>query len=213
MGEPFVVTDPSEAAAVANKFREYIQTPLLTDVQVKSVGFDTYDVSPVQQPDLLAQRPIVVFGKWRGPITGTVELHGKSARGDYASSFDVSQVQPEESNRALVYLWARSRIAELSDYGFGEPADDAVKEITSLGVKYSLLTQYTSFIAVLEKVRNTNGAAEAVQQPLPLPVGVNDLAVGSEPDLIWLAALGALLGLFAIGYKRRRSQSHLASAK
>ena len=206
MGEPFVVTDPSEAAAVANKFREYIQTPLLTDVQVKSVGFDTYDVSPVQQPDLLAQRPIIVFGKWRGPITGLIELHGKSARGDYASSFDVSQVQPEESNRALLYLWARSRIAELSDYGFGQPADDAVKEITSLGLKYSLLTQYTSFIAVLEKVRNANGAAEDVQQPLPLPVGVNDLAVGSEPDLVWLAALGALLGLFAIGYKRRRSQ-------
>src|SRR5205085_12431222 len=91
-------------------------------------------------------------------------------------------------------------------------SDDAVKEITSLGLKYSLLTQYTSFVAVLEKVRNTNGA-EDVQQPLPLPVGVNDLAVGSEPDLIWLAALGVLLGLFAIGYRRWRSHSHLASMK
>jgi Ca-activated chloride channel family protein len=211
MGEPFIVTDPSEAAGVANKFREYIQTPLLTDVQVKAVGFETYDVSPVQQPDLLAQRPIIVFGKWRGPISGTIELHGKSARGDYASSFDVSQVQPEESNRALRYLWARSRIAEVSDYGFGEPSDDAVKEITSLGLKYSLLTQYTSFVAVLEKVRNTNGA-EDVQQPLPLPVGVNDLAVGSEPDLIWLVGLGVLLGLCAIGYRRWRSHSHLVSA-
>jgi Ca-activated chloride channel homolog len=211
MGEPFIVTDPSEAPGVANKFREYIQTPLLTDVQVKPTGFDTYDVSPVQQPDLLAQRPIIVFGKWRGPVSGTIELHGKTARGDYASSFDVSQVQPEESNRALRYLWARSRIAEVSDYGFGQPSDEAVKEITSLGLKYSLLTQYTSFVAVLEKVRNTNGA-EDVQQPLPLPVGVNDLAVGSEPDLIWLAALGVVLGLLAIGYRRWRSRAHPASA-
>jgi Ca-activated chloride channel family protein len=211
MGEPFIVTDPSEAPGVANKFREYIQTPLLTDVQVKPTGFDTYDVSPVQQPDLLAQRPIIVFGKWRGPVSGTIELHGKTARGDYASSFDVSQVQPDESNRALRYLWARSRIAEVSDYGFGQPSDEAVKEITSLGLKYSLLTQYTSFVAVLEKVRNTNGAAD-VQQPLPLPVGVNDLAVGSEPDLIWLAALGVVLGLFAIGYRRWRSREHPASA-
>ncbi len=213
MGEPFIVSNPSEAATIAGKFREYIQTPLLTDVQVKSIGFDTYDVSPVPQPDLLAQRPIIVFGKWRGPLSGTIELHGKGGRGDYASSFDVSQVQPEENNRALRYLWARSRIAELSDYGFGEPSDDAVKEITSLGLKYSLLTQYTSFVAVMEKVRNTSGGADDVEQPLPLPVGVSDLAVGSEPELIWLAALGALLGLFGIGYKRWRSHYHLASAR
>ena len=130
-----------------------------------------------------------------------------------ALRFDLSQVQAEDSNRALRYLWARSRIAELSDYGFGEPADHAVKEMTSLGLKYSLLTQYTSFVAVLEKVRNTNGAAEDVEQPLPLPVGVNDLAVGSEPELIWLAALGALNGLLAIGYGRWRFNSHLASAR
>jgi Ca-activated chloride channel family protein len=129
-----------------------------------------------------------------------------------ALRFDLSQVQAEDSNRALRYLWARSRIAEVSDYGFGEPSDDAVKEITSLGLKYSLLTQYTSFVAVLEKVRNTGGA-EDVQQALPLPVGVNDLAVGSEPDLIWLAALGVLLGLFAIGYRRWSSRSQLASAR
>src|SRR5262245_47629388 len=34
MGEPFVVTTEAEAPAVAAKFREYIQTPLLTDIQV-----------------------------------------------------------------------------------------------------------------------------------------------------------------------------------
>ena len=67
---------------------------------------------------------------------------------------DVAGVQPDEANRALRYLWARSRIAELSDYGSRNLAADKVKEITSLGLKYSLLTQYTSFIAVREEVRN-----------------------------------------------------------
>jgi Ca-activated chloride channel family protein len=204
MGEPFIVSDPAEAPAVAERFREYIQTPLLTDVQVRAVGFETYDVSPVQLPDLLAQRPIIVFGKWRGSPTGTFELTGKSGHGAYHSSFDVSQVQPDESNRALRYLWARSRIADLSDYGFGEPSDDAVKEITALGLKYNLLTQYTSFVAVLEKIRNTNGGADNVDQPLPLPVGVSDLAVGSEPELIWLIVVAALLGLTMIVGKRWR---------
>jgi len=37
-----------------------------------------------------------------------------------------------------------------------------------------------------------------VDQPLPLPVGVSDLAVGSEPELVWLLAASLLMALVAI---------------
>lgn len=211
MGEPFIVTQESEAAAIATRFREYIETPLLTDIQVRSIGFDTYDVHPVQLPDLLAQRPVVLFGKWRGPVTGTFELHGKTGRGDYSTSLDVTGVQPDEANRALRYLWARSRIAELSDYGSRSVSAERVKDITSLGLKYNLLTQYTSFIAVREEVRNPLGGAQDVKQPLPLPLGISDLAIGegteegSEPELVWLITALLALGLIMIFRSRRRS--------
>jgi Ca-activated chloride channel family protein len=213
MGEPFIVTQESEAPAIAAKFREYIQTPLLTDIQIRSIGFETYDVHPAQLPDLLAQRPVILFGKWRGPIGGTFELHGKTGRGDYVTRLDVAGVQPDEANRALRSLWARSRIAELSDYGARNLADEKVKEITSLGLKYSLLTRYTSFIAVREQVRNTEGSAKDVDQPLPLPLGVSDLAVGegtesgSEPELVWLMTASLLIALFMKIRGRRRSVS------
>ena len=209
MGEPFIVTEESEAPAIAAKFREYIQSPLLTDIQIRPVGFDTYDVHPAQLPDLLAQRPVILFGKWRGPVTGTFELHGKTGRGDYLTSLDVAGVQPNEANRALRYLWARSRIAELSDYGSRNVSADRVKDITSLGLKYNLLTQYTSFIAVREEIRNPLGPAHDVNQPLPLPLGVSDLAVGegtevgSEPELVWLISLSLLLALIMILRGRR----------
>ena len=209
MGEPFIVTQASEAAAIASKFREYIQTPVLTNMQVKTVGFDTYDVHPAQLPDLLAYRPVILFGKWRGPVTGTFELHGKSGRGDYVSSLNITGVQPEETNRALRYLWARSRIAELSDYGSGNVSPERVKDITALGLKYNLLTQYTSFIAVRELVVNPTGDAKDVKQPLPLPLGVSDLAVGegtevgSEPELVWLMIGSLLLTLIMIVRSRR----------
>jgi Ca-activated chloride channel family protein len=212
MGEPFIVTQESEASAIAGKFREYIQTPLLTDIQIRTFGFDTYDVHPVHLPDLLAQRPVILFGKWRGPVSGTFELHGKTGRGDYVTDLDVAGVQPDESNRALRFLWARSRIAELSDYGAGNLAADKVKEVTALGLKYSLLTQYTSFIAVREEVRNHSGSAQDVTQPLPLPLGVSDLAVGrgtesgTEPELIWLVTASLLIAMLMIFRGRRRSR-------
>ncbi len=210
MGEPFVVTKEDEAAGIAAKFREYIQTPVLTDIKIRSVGFDTYDVHPAHFPDLLAQRPVILFGKWRGPVTGTFELTGKTGRGDYVTHLDVASSQPDESNRALRYLWARSRIAELSDYGAGSIGADDVKEITALGLKYSLLTKYTSFIAVLEQVRNPLGSAQDVKQPSPLPLGVSDLAVGgdtengTEPELVWLISAMLLMGLIMIWRQRFR---------
>lgn len=212
MGEPFIVTQESEAPVIGAKFREYIQTPLLTDIEIRSNGFQTYDVHPVHLPDLLAQRPVILFGKWRGPVTGTFELRGKTGRGDYMTSLEVGSVQPDEGNRALRYLWARSRIAELSDYGARNLAEDKAREITSLGLKYSLLTRYTSFIAVLEEVRNPLGEAKNVNQPLPLPLGVSDLAVGggteagSEPELVWLISASLLLALIMLIRSRRRRQ-------
>jgi len=209
MGEPFIVENESQAEAMANKFREYIQTPVLTNIQIRSNGFDTYDVNPVHFPDLLAQRPLILFGKWRGPITGSFELTGKSGIGDYVSRLDITGLQPEESNRALRYLWARSLIAELSDYGSPNVRDDRAKDITSLGLKYNLLTQYTSFIAVREVVTNGLEPAKDINQPLPLPIRVSDMAVGgteagSEPELVWLVVGSLLLALIMIFRTRRR---------
>ena len=62
------------------------------------------------------------------------------------------------------------------------------------------MTRYTSFIAVQEIVRRTTDDAADVDQPLPLPQGVPNSAVGvtsgSEPELLWIAAIGtALLGV------------------
>lgn len=209
MGEPFIVTEETEAQGIAAKFREYIQTPVLTDIQVRSIGFETYDVNPFRFPDLFAQRPIVLFGKWRGPVAGTIELTGKTGLGNFTSSFDVASSQPNEGNSALRYLWARSRIAELSDYGSSDLSEDSIKAITALGLKYNLLTRYTSFIAVREVVTNPTGTADDVKQPLPLPMRVSDLAVGggpevgSEPELVWLA-MGSLLLATIMILRRKR---------
>ncbi|HKG48476.1 MAG TPA: VIT and VWA domain-containing protein [Pyrinomonadaceae bacterium] len=209
MGEPFIVTEESAAEGVAEKFREYIQTPVLTDIKVRSIGFDTYDVNPMRFPDLFAQRPIILFGKWRGPVAGTIELTGKTGRGEYVSRLDVAGAQPDEGNSALRYLWARTRIAELSDYGSSDVSEESVTEITRLGLKYNLLTRYTSFIAVREVVTNPAGSAQDVKQPLPMPLRVSDLAVGggtevgSEPELVWLVVGSLLLATIMILRRRR----------
>ncbi len=179
MGEPFVITKPEEAEAAAEKFRAYIQSPVLSRVRVEFSGFDAYDVEPPSVPDVLAERPVVVFGKWRGPRQGNITVRGISGDRKYEKTVKVGEAKPLEGTSALRYLWARHRIAVLGDYENLRHNDERGKEITSLGISYNLLTAYTSFVAIDSEVRRTHGDVTTVQQPLPLPQGVSDLAVGA----------------------------------
>ena len=93
----------------------------------------------------------------------------------------------------------------MGDYTLVSRSDDAAKQITALGLRYNLLTDYTSFIAVDKLVRNPGGVSQAVNQPSPLPEGVSELAVGEapatpEPEFALLAALAGGL----TGWMRRR---------
>jgi Ca-activated chloride channel family protein len=199
LGDPFIVTAPAEAVEAASRLRRYIDSPVLTGIDLTFSGFDVYDVEPRKIPDLFASRPIVVFGKWRGSRAGSIEISGKTGAGAYQTSIAVVPESSDVRHAALRHLWARTRIADLSDFGPRVPSEQRVAEITSLGLAYGLLTRYTSFVAVHEIVRRTTEGADDVDQPLPLPAGVSDRAVGvtggAEPELVWMSAVAlAFLG-------------------
>jgi Ca-activated chloride channel family protein len=203
-GEPFVVTNPSEAPAAAERFRRYIEAPVLTNISVSYAGFDAYDIEPVGIHDLFANRPVIVMGKWRGAPQGVVKVSGAGGHGLYTQTFYVAKTQPAETNSPLRYLWARKRISRLSDFNFNG-AHENKDEVVSLGLTYNLLTAYTSFIAVSEVIRNP-GDSEDVDQPLPLPLHVSNLAVGMasvpEPELVLLLAMAAAMMLMGALYKK-----------
>ena len=178
MGEPFVIAKPDEARAQAETFRKLIQSPVLTQVQLDIRGFEAYDVEPPAIPDVLAERPVIVFGKWRGRAKGTLSISGIAGEGRFADTLEVDTVKPSPSNAALRYLWARQRIALLSDYNRLRSSDSRIRELTDLGLRYNLLTACTSFVAVDSEARNAGGTPAMVKQPLPLPQGVSDSAVG-----------------------------------
>ncbi len=206
-GEPFVVTRPSETAEMAARFQRYVHAPLLSGVRIAAEGFAMYDLEPQTVADLFAGRPLVVSGKWRGKAEGSIRITGKGAAGPYDKVVQVSAFRPQTLHEPLARLWARSRVARLLDQNGPELRD----EITRLGLSYGLLTPYTSFVAVLEEIRNQGGARE-VDQPLPLPQGVSNLAVGGgyrsvpEPGLMALVS-AALLALVAAGIFRRRKHA------
>jgi len=179
MGEPFVITKPEEAAAKADAFRKLIQTPVLTDIKVDFGKFSAYEIEPESIPDVLAERPVIVFGKWRGDAQGKITLRGISGNKEWKRVISTGEVKTSEDNAALRYLWARHRIKLLSDYNMLRHDDERVTEVTNLGLTYNLLTAYTSFVAVDKEMRNKDGKLSVIKQSLPLPQGVSDYAVGN----------------------------------
>jgi Ca-activated chloride channel family protein len=189
MGEPFVVLNQDGAEAEAARFRKYIEYPVLTNIDVDIADFGTYDVEPPSVPDVFAERPVILFGKYEGILKGSINISGTTGNQSHIDNIDVSQYLADTTNVALRYLWARHKIQLLDDYSRVPSGDwnneqaykDSIKNVvTELGLKYNLLTQYTSFVAVDSIVRADSGSAVTVKQPLPLPEGVPDEAISDS---------------------------------
>ena len=213
MGEPFVVTNANEAAEQAQRFHRMIASPVLTNITATFENFDVYDIEPTALPDVLGERPVIIYGKWRGQPTGNIIIEGHNAAGAYRHSIPVAG-QASRDTSALRYLWARSRITSLTDKETLIGRNMHQDQITSLGLKYNLLTPYTSFIAVDRIVRNTTPTqTAAVNQPSPMPENVQDSAIGSEvpstPEpATWGAMIlvGSMLAMLARHQRRRKDK-------
>ena len=178
--EPLFVMDQSEATAKAEKFRQFISAPVLTDVNIDWGGLDVYDVFPTKINDVLAERPVVVTGKYRGAAKGEIKLTGVSGKENYTAKYAAANASIGEQNAGIKYLWARNKIRLLDDYINLEENDAQIEKVTQLGLKYNLLTKYTSFVAVDEHEIVSNGDPQQVDQPLPLPQGVPNSAIGQS---------------------------------
>ena len=181
MGEPFVVLGPPKAKAQAQRLRAIIEAPVMTEIELAFDGFEVSEMQPAPRkiPDLMARRPIVVFGKYRGAPKGTITLTGRSG-GERAikQTLAVATASTGARNAPLATLWARKWVGTLEDQVALGGGKDVEEAITQLGLEHKLLTAYTSFVAVDHQGGKQQGKAETVRQPLPMPQGVPDSAVG-----------------------------------
>lgn len=184
-GLPFIITNKKEAAPIADRFRKYIQTPVLSNISVDYKGLDVYDLNYEKFPDLLSERPLVITGKYRGDAKGQIVVKGYSGKRRITQKIKIDEAQLSDDHNAIRYLWAREKIGLLDDYDNYQNNDESAKAaVTSLGLKYNLMTAYTSFVAIEKIVRRVDDQeVVSVKQALPLPEGVSEYAVGADFDL------------------------------
>ncbi|MGH8445374.1 MAG: VWA domain-containing protein, partial [Solimonas sp.] len=221
--------DPSEdGATVAAELSERLQSPVLTDVTVDWGGLQPTEVYPARIPDLFAGQSLRIAARYAKPGRYLVQVRGRS--GGRATTLMVPVELPDGTAgaSAVALVWARAAIAEamremsLPPAMFrelrGQAPDIAAlqRRVTQLGLDHALVTRWTSFVAVSERIYNAHpGDAKDADVPLPQVAGVSERAYApaatpftgaAGPEAPAWAGFFAL-ALLAAGFLRRQARA------
>jgi Ca-activated chloride channel family protein len=177
-GEVEYVGLNDDGSAAARRFHERVQSPLLTDIKLEWVGMRVDEVYPQRIPDLFSAKPVVISGRYTGAQKGTLRLRGKLGGRDFVRDIAVNLPANQPSNEPLAPLWARAKVEHLTAQDYTgmfrqTPRPEIENAITQLGLDYRIMTQYTSLVAVEERVVNEGGQSRRVVVPVEMPEGVS----------------------------------------
>ncbi len=143
--------------------------PYMTDVQVDWGGLAVEELTPGTIPDVYAGQPLLVTGRYRRPGTAVVKVSATTAGQRVTIPISVT-LPPINNFEPVASLWARRKIETLMAVA---DEQDVRKPVTELGLRFHLVTEYTSFVAVDRTRVVSNGVIRVVEQPSVVPEGVN----------------------------------------
>jgi Ca-activated chloride channel family protein len=90
----------------------------------------------------------------------------------------ISDNSPLRSGSSIAKLWARSMVDEVARTDYlamqrGDGKSKAAQQITRLGLAFGIMTQYTSFVAVENRVVNVGGKQRTIRVPVEMADGVS----------------------------------------
>jgi TonB family protein len=192
-GEVEYVALTDDGSTAARRFHERIRNPLLTDVSIDWNGLPVADVYPQKIKDLFSAKPVVVHGRYTRGMTGTIRLRGKVGGQDFVREIPVNLPEAEAQNDVLATLWARQKIDDLMFANWDAASEETrvtpqlKAAVTKIGLDYRLLTEFTSFVAVEEKIVNYRGKPRKVRVPVYAPAGT----VFDEEEVISVSGSGS----------------------
>jgi Ca-activated chloride channel family protein len=124
-----------------------LRYPALVNLQFGEMPVTLSQTYPSQLPDLFYGEELVVFGRYRGQGHGNVVITGE--RNGRRERLVVPAAFPSSTgdNDFIPRLWAARQIGELTRQIRLEGASQAlVAQVRELGLRYGILTEYTSYL-------------------------------------------------------------------
>ncbi|MDA8137440.1 MAG: VIT domain-containing protein [Desulfobacteraceae bacterium] len=176
------IANEDNAAEMAKRFAAKISFPIMTDLALDWGQLKVKDLIPEPLPDLYADRPLVLIGRYEKAGGAKVKLSGNIMGSKVVTEFDLTLPETDKSHDSLPVLWARARIRQLENKEVGNISNATKDKITEIGLNYQLVTDYTSFIAVERDIPGDLSKTLKTQPVLlAIPEGMEHLFDGSAP--------------------------------
>jgi TonB family protein len=178
-GTTVYVTAREQPTAAVDTFFRLVDHPVMTDITIDWGGLSVSDVEPSRAPDLFASRPLTILGRYRRGGSGTVVLRGTADGRPVEVRAKVTLPARADEHPMLDPLWARARIESLERDLWHKADKGAVREITSLGLDFHIVTPWTSFVAV-DRSTTVSGRPRTIVQPVDAPEAVDPVMAAPE---------------------------------
>ncbi|HWA15809.1 MAG TPA: VIT domain-containing protein [Gemmatimonadales bacterium] len=148
----YVAPDANVEVTVGSLMNK-LRRPALVNLRIVDAPARLHDLSPAVLPDLFYGEELVLFGRYDGSGNGQIVIEGE--RNGRRERFTARAELPrsENGNDFIPRLWASRRIGDLTRQIRLEGSESAIREVRELGLRYGILTEYTSYL---------------VQEPTPL---------------------------------------------
>ncbi len=191
------VTLGAPGSESAKRFGDRIGNPLLTDITVDWGGLDVRQIYPETPSDLFSAKPLIIKGRYSKPVAGKITVRGRCGDEPWSQTIDVNLPAVDVRHAALPALWARAYIGDLTDQDLagiqkGQPDVQIKASIIKAALDFRLMSQYTSFVAVEEKIVTQGGKPVKITVPVEMPQGVSYEGIFGERDDKIIGAYGGI---------------------
>jgi Ca-activated chloride channel family protein len=134
----------------AGAFRRKLLRPVATDLQITfDGGGDVYDVEPAKLPNLYHGMPVRLYGRYRDAGNVKVNVRGAVLGQQLSKIVELELPERDDVNPEIERMWAWHRVdALLKNADADGSRSGVIPEIIRLGERYSIVTEYTSFIVL-----------------------------------------------------------------
>ena len=198
------ISDLSEVGEKMAALFTQLESPVMTKLNLiwpKGMSAETW---PARLPDLYANEPLIITAKLDSPpASGEVlSLQGLGAQAPWVRDLELSR---PKASPGVASLWARDKISTLLDRKhLGDNPAVIREEVLALALQHKLMSPYTSFVAVEEKIsRPTTEALKEKALSNLVAKGQNLMLItlpktaSSAPLSLLLSALFLMLALFS----------------
>jgi Ca-activated chloride channel homolog len=147
--------------------------PRVTNVKVKLIGVEADELAPTELSDLIDGEAWSLFGRYRTPGRGRVEVRGTLRNEAFLLELPI-ELPEAADNLSVEKLWAAERVRDLESIEVEGRRKQTMKDrIVAIATAHGVASRYTSFLAIETRSgdRRVPGAPEARPVPVHAPAG------------------------------------------